>query len=212
MNTIEWAAVMCWSANAVSSGKPMTTPKAVMISGPISRRSGRRWRKTASTIPVRMAAIEARATVRNTGSKSATAARVAGSDPEKISMPRNPLTQPMAVLSMPLLWRSSSGAARDRGIQFPQTVLVPRSTQMDHTPPAAPTRVEHVMESIRQRIASRLLTPGAKLPSIRASAGALGVAKSTVVEAYDRLIADGTIASRRGSAAILSPPNSFSPS
>lgn len=70
---------------------------------------------------------------------------------------------------------------------------------MDHTPPAAPTRVEHVMESIRQRIASRLLTPGAKLPSIRAFAGALGVAKSTVVEAYDRLIADGTIASRRGS-------------
>ncbi|TMJ44170.1 MAG: PLP-dependent aminotransferase family protein, partial [Alphaproteobacteria bacterium] len=55
------------------------------------------------------------------------------------------------------------------------------------------------MESIRQRIASRLLTPGAKLPSIRAFAGALGVAKSTVVEAYDRLIADGTIASRRGS-------------
>ena len=70
---------------------------------------------------------------------------------------------------------------------------------MDHTPPATPTRVEHVMESIRQRIASRLLTPGAKLPSIRAFAGALGVAKSTVVEAYDRLIADGTIASRRGS-------------
>ena len=101
MNTIEWAAVMCWSANAVSSGKPMTPPKAVMISGPISWRSGLRWRKTESTIPARMAAIEARATVRNTGSKSATAARVAGSDPEKISMPRNPLIQPIAALSMP---------------------------------------------------------------------------------------------------------------
>ena len=72
---------------------------------------------------------------------------------------------------------------------------------MDHTVPAAPapTRVEHVMEAIRERIAGRLLTPGAKLPSIRAFAETLGVAKSTVVEAYDRLVADGIIASRRGS-------------
>jgi DNA-binding transcriptional MocR family regulator len=71
---------------------------------------------------------------------------------------------------------------------------------MDQTVPAAPapTRVEQVMQAIRERIAGRLLTPGAKLPSIRALAGTLGVAKSTVVEAYDRLVADGTIASRRG--------------
>jgi DNA-binding transcriptional MocR family regulator len=59
--------------------------------------------------------------------------------------------------------------------------------------------VEQVMQSIRRRIAARTLAPGAKLPSIRALAGELGVSKSTVVEAYDRLAADSAIRSRRGS-------------
>jgi DNA-binding transcriptional MocR family regulator len=61
------------------------------------------------------------------------------------------------------------------------------------------TRVEQVMQAIRQRIAGRTLAPGAKLPSIRGFAQALQVSKSTVVEAYDRLAADGAIQSRRGS-------------
>jgi len=61
------------------------------------------------------------------------------------------------------------------------------------------TLVEGVMATIRQRIAARALTPGARLPSIRAFAQSMQVSKSTVVEAYERLAAEGTIRSRPGS-------------
>ena len=65
--------------------------------------------------------------------------------------------------------------------------------------PAAPTLVETVTQAITQRIASRKLVPGARLPSVRSFAEAMGVSKSTVVEAYDRLGAEGAIVARRGS-------------
>ncbi|MDF2970486.1 MAG: GntR family transcriptional regulator [Microvirga sp.] len=71
------------------------------------------------------------------------------------------------------------------------------------------TLVERVMAAIRRRIASRAVPPGGKLPSIRALAQAMQVSKSTVVEAYDRLAAEGVIRSRPGSgfysAAALAP-------
>lgn len=72
---------------------------------------------------------------------------------------------------------------------------------MDDFPSLKPdgTLVERVMLSIRAQIASRSLTPGAKLPSIRAVARTMKVSKSTVVEAYDRLAAEGVIRSRPGS-------------
>jgi len=63
----------------------------------------------------------------------------------------------------------------------------------------AGTLVERVMQVIRQRISARTLAPGAKVPSIRGFAETLQVSKSTVVEAYDRLAAEGVIQSRRGS-------------
>ncbi len=61
------------------------------------------------------------------------------------------------------------------------------------------TLIERVMQTIRSRIAARSLGPGARLPSIRAFAQAMQVSKSTVVDAYDRLVADGVIQPRRGS-------------
>jgi DNA-binding transcriptional MocR family regulator len=61
------------------------------------------------------------------------------------------------------------------------------------------TLVQSVMGDIRQRIAARALAPGARLPSIRRLAETARVSKSTVVDAYDRLVADGAIVSRRGS-------------
>jgi DNA-binding transcriptional MocR family regulator len=61
------------------------------------------------------------------------------------------------------------------------------------------SRVAMVMAAIRQRIAGRGLTPGAKLPSIRGLAGTLKISTSTVVEAYERLAAEGMIHSRPGS-------------
>ncbi|OOG69025.1 GntR family transcriptional regulator [Sinorhizobium sp. A49] len=68
------------------------------------------------------------------------------------------------------------------------------------------TLLEGVMGTIRQRIAGRSLTPGAKLPSIRALATTMRVSKSTVVEAYERLAAEGTIRSRPGSGFFVSAP------
>ncbi|RUU68857.1 PLP-dependent aminotransferase family protein, partial [Mesorhizobium sp. M2C.T.Ca.TU.009.01.2.1] len=79
--------------------------------------------------------------------------------------------------------------------------MVIREVQMDTSGPNAggATLVETVMAAIRQRIAARTLTPGARLPSIRAMAKSMQVSKSTVVEAYERLAAEGTIRSRPGS-------------
>ena len=68
------------------------------------------------------------------------------------------------------------------------------------------TRTGMVVRAIRDRIDARTLTPGARLPSIRAMADASGVARSTVVEAYDRLAAEGAIRSRPGSGFYVAAP------
>jgi DNA-binding transcriptional MocR family regulator len=62
-----------------------------------------------------------------------------------------------------------------------------------------PSRVEMAASFVRSRIASRALTRGARLPSVRELAAKLKVSKSTVVEAYDRLVAEGAVVARRGS-------------
>ncbi|UGA48499.1 PLP-dependent aminotransferase family protein [Bradyrhizobium quebecense] len=55
------------------------------------------------------------------------------------------------------------------------------------------------MNAIRARIASRALAADDRLPSIRSFAATMGVSPSTVVEAYDRLAAEGLIRARPGS-------------
>jgi DNA-binding transcriptional MocR family regulator len=55
------------------------------------------------------------------------------------------------------------------------------------------------MDAIRARVAGRMLDSGDRLPSIRSFAAAMGVSPATVVEAYDRLAAEGLIQARRGS-------------
>ncbi len=60
-------------------------------------------------------------------------------------------------------------------------------------------RTDQVMATIRNRIAGRALAPGDRLPSIRSLAATTGVSPSTVVEAYDRLAAEGLIRPQRGS-------------
>ncbi|WP_046636108.1 PLP-dependent aminotransferase family protein [Neorhizobium galegae] len=62
------------------------------------------------------------------------------------------------------------------------------------------------MAEIRSRIAGRGLVPGARLPSVRAFAKAMHVSASTVVEAYERLAAEGLIRSRPGSGFYVSTP------
>lgn len=68
------------------------------------------------------------------------------------------------------------------------------------------TLIARAMDSIRQRIAARALTPGAQLPSIRALAQTLRVSKSTIVEAYERLAAEGVIRSRPGAGFYVAGP------
>lgn len=63
-----------------------------------------------------------------------------------------------------------------------------------------------LMTQIRVKIEQRRLSAGARLPSIRALAEANGVSKSTVVEAYDRLLAEGLITARRGSGYYVATP------
>ncbi|MGQ3027640.1 MAG: GntR family transcriptional regulator, partial [Ferrovibrionaceae bacterium] len=70
---------------------------------------------------------------------------------------------------------------------------------IDLPPVGGPTLVSRVMEALRRRIATRELGPGARLPSIRRAAESFGVSKSTIVEAFDRLVAEGAILSRPGS-------------
>jgi DNA-binding transcriptional MocR family regulator len=65
-------------------------------------------------------------------------------------------------------------------------------------PATAGTLIGHVIATVKQRIAGRTLTPGAQLPSIRALAQTMKVSKSTIVEAYERLAAEGIIRSRPG--------------
>jgi DNA-binding transcriptional MocR family regulator len=68
------------------------------------------------------------------------------------------------------------------------------------------TLIARVMATVRHRIAARSLTPGAKLPSIRSFATTMKVSKSTVVEAYERLAAEGLIRSRPGSGFFVAAP------
>lgn len=59
--------------------------------------------------------------------------------------------------------------------------------------------VDQIVTAIRGQIDDRLLRPGARLAAIRQFAERHGVSRFTVVEAYDRLVAQGYVQSRRGS-------------
>jgi DNA-binding transcriptional MocR family regulator len=61
------------------------------------------------------------------------------------------------------------------------------------------TLAEQLAAWLALRIDEHALKPGTRLPSIRRFAADKGVSRSTVVEAYDRLIAAGYVESRRGS-------------
>ncbi|MBR7799192.1 PLP-dependent aminotransferase family protein [Undibacterium fentianense] len=59
--------------------------------------------------------------------------------------------------------------------------------------------VEQIVRSVACRIDDKLLRTGARMPSIRQFADEQKVSRFTVVEAYDRLVANGYLESRRGS-------------
>ena len=65
------------------------------------------------------------------------------------------------------------------------------------TPAAAQSLTDQLAELFAQRIRTRLLAAGARLPSVRHCAQTQGVSPSTVVAAYDRLQAQGLVLARR---------------
>src|SRR4249920_2535462 len=56
--------------------------------------------------------------------------------------------------------------------------------------------VGQIVDGFRRLIAEQTLRPGTKLPSIRGLAASQSVSVFTVVEAYDRLVAQGWVVSR----------------
>jgi DNA-binding transcriptional MocR family regulator len=62
---------------------------------------------------------------------------------------------------------------------------------------ASQTLTEQLASRFAQRIRDRLLAPGARLPSVRLCAQQQGVSPSTVVGAYDQLLAQGLVEARR---------------
>ena len=64
---------------------------------------------------------------------------------------------------------------------------------------AGDSLVLQITRSIQSRIDDKLLRTGSRMPSIRQFAELHGVSRFTVVEAYDRLVAQGFLESRRGS-------------
>jgi len=68
------------------------------------------------------------------------------------------------------------------------------------------TRIHTVMGEIQSRIAARTYAPGARIPSVRAMAKTMQVSVSTVLEAYERLMAEGVLSSRLGSGFYVAGP------
>lgn len=62
---------------------------------------------------------------------------------------------------------------------------------------AAQTLAEQLAERFAARIRDRLLAPGARLPSVRQCAAQQGLSPSTVVAAYDLLLAQGLVQAQR---------------
>ena len=66
------------------------------------------------------------------------------------------------------------------------------------------TLPDQLAQKIGKLIDQGLLKPGHRLPSIRAGAIEYGVAKNTVVEAYERLVALGYVRAQQGSGFFVS--------
>lgn len=63
------------------------------------------------------------------------------------------------------------------------------------------TRVLH--EQLRAAILDRRLPPGTELPSTRRVAAACGIARNTVIAAYDLLVAEGYVTARSGARSVV---------
>jgi GntR family transcriptional regulator / MocR family aminotransferase len=81
--------------------------------------------------------------------------------------------------------------------------------------PASPRRIG-LERALRDAIRAGRLAPNTRLPSSRALAAELGVARGTVAAVYDQLVAEGQLAARRGSGTLVAaladePPRGVAP-
>ena len=63
---------------------------------------------------------------------------------------------------------------------------------------------DSLMDAIREAIRTGRLAPGTRLPSSRALAADLGLARNTVARAYTELIAEGWLSAHQGSSTVVS--------
>lgn len=81
-----------------------------------------------------------------------------------------------------------------------RTAARPAAEQLpDPIPSAQMTLVDQLTEWARMRIDERVFRAGMRMPSIRQLAQEKSISRFTVVEAYERLVAQGYLESRRGS-------------
>src|SRR5580704_801049 len=78
------------------------------------------------------------------------------------------------------------------------------TTRLDRASPVALSR--QLAMALRQAIGEGHIGAGARLPSTRALAGDLGLARSTVVGVFEQLAAEGYIAGRPGSGYVVAAP------
>ncbi len=64
-------------------------------------------------------------------------------------------------------------------------------------------RTRRLHEQLRAAILDGRLVPGTPLPSTREAAAALGIARNTVIAAYDLLVAEGYVLTRAGAKAVV---------
>ncbi|WP_246159136.1 PLP-dependent aminotransferase family protein [Catellatospora sichuanensis] len=70
---------------------------------------------------------------------------------------------------------------------------------------ARPGVGERLTGALRDAIAQQRIPPGTRLPSSRDLAADLGVSRGLVVSAYEQLVAEGRLVSRRGSGTVVAP-------
>ncbi|MGW0612947.1 MocR-like pyridoxine biosynthesis transcription factor PdxR [Streptomyces sp. NPDC002788] len=68
-----------------------------------------------------------------------------------------------------------------------------------HVEPTGPGLRRGLTDALRQAVRSGRLAPGSRLPSSRALAADLGIARNTVADAYADLVAEGWLTARQGS-------------
>ncbi|MDO5622936.1 MAG: PLP-dependent aminotransferase family protein [Paracoccus sp. (in: a-proteobacteria)] len=71
--------------------------------------------------------------------------------------------------------------------------------------PRSETKAAQVAARLMSQISDGRLPPGSRLPSLRQASGEFGVSKNTMVEAYDRLVAQGVLVARAGAGFYVQP-------